>query len=311
MRGHSPFNSRNAVTDNSPRWSEAKPGVRSGQHYQAPLGAKDRYGGSLLAAVFRRSHLPCTMLELLKVPMIVRLFLFTALLVVASVGTNAQCACSKPDITALEEFSDAAVVFTGEIIDIQKSEPDENNRSYETVRISLDRAWKKNIDSIVTIKNYIHGCVQGWKRGDKYLVYGYLNDDKVTYSTGCCCSRTGKLEKTEKDVSEFFNAGYSRSHVNFPQKEKVVIAGWMNGRALNFQNPEYPSTLKKPWADARVEVRIITDVDGNVVEADVSRGSVVFHKAALDAARSLKFPPTLLSGVPTKVSGWVSFDFKP
>ena len=224
---------------------------------------------------------------------------------------TAQCECAKPNITALEEYKDATVVFTGEILDIQRTEADQQNRYYETVKIAVDRAWKKNVDSVVTIKNYVHGCVQGWTVGDKYLVYAYLNQDKVTYSTGCCCSRTAEFEKTEKDISEFFNYGYARSHVSAPQKEKVIIAGWMNSRALNFQDPTYPATFKKPRSAARVEVRIITDVDGNVVSADVSRGPVEFHNTALDAARNLRFPPTLLSGVPTMVSGWVSFDFKP
>ena len=224
---------------------------------------------------------------------------------------TAQCACARPNITALEEYKDATVVFTGEILDIQKTEADRQNRYYETAKIAVDHVWKENIDSIVTIKNYIYGCVQGWKIGDKYLVYAYLNDDKVTYSTRCCCSRTGKLEKTEKDVSEFFDAGYARSHVISPQKERVIIAGWMNSRSVNFQLPKYPSAIKKPRSAVRVEVRIMTDVEGNVVSAEVSRGPVEFHNAALDAARNLKFPPTLLSGVPTKVSGWISLDFKP
>ena len=224
---------------------------------------------------------------------------------------SAQCSCAKANNTAIEEFKDADLVFTGEIMDIQKSELDNQQRYYETVKIAVNRAWKKNVDSVVTIKYYVNGCIQGWKVGDKYLVYGYLNPDKVTYSTRCCCSRTGTLEKAEADIAEFFNGGYSLSHVNPPQKEKVISAGWMNSRATNFQNPPYPSDIKKPTPRARVEVRIMTDADGNVISAYVSRGPIDFHNAALDAARKLKFPPTSLSGVPTKVSGWISFDFKP
>ncbi|HEX6126862.1 MAG TPA: energy transducer TonB [Pyrinomonadaceae bacterium] len=224
---------------------------------------------------------------------------------------SAQCTCAKPDITALEEFKDATVVFTGEITDIRKSAPDTQNRYYETAKITVDRAWKENIGSIVTIRNYVHGCVQGWKIGARYLVYAYRNEDKVTYSTGCCCSRTGKLEKTGEDISDFFNAGYSLSHVSAPRTEKIISAGWMNSRAINFQQPTYPAAIKKPRPAARIEVRIMTDVSGNVISAVVSRGPVDFHNAALDAARNLKFPSTSLSGVPTKVSGWVSFDFKP
>ncbi len=243
--------------------------------------------------------------------MLSRLSFCLILICVGHFASIAQCSCATPNITALEEYADATVVFTGEIVDIQKSETDKNNRYYETTTIAVAHAWKKNVDSIITVKNYIYGCVQGWKVGDKYLVYGYLNDDKLTYSTGCCCSRTGKLEKTEKDISDFFNAGYSRSHVTLLQKEKVVIAGWMNSRALNFEQPAYPSAVKKPRPVARVEVRIVTDIDGNVVSAEVSSGPVDFHNSALEAARKLKFPPTKLSGVPTTVSGWVSYDFKP
>lgn len=238
------------------------------------------------------------------------LFAICAFFFLLPVTGTAQCACVKPNITALEEYKDASVVFTGEIIDIQKTEPDKQYRYYETVKVSAVHAWKKNVDSIVTIKNYIHGCVQGWKVGDKYLVYAYLNEDKVTYSTGCCCSRTGPLEKTANDESEFFEAGYARSNVSIQLKEKIISAGWMNSRAINFKPPQYPPNIKL-HQPARVDVKITTDVEGNVISADIIRGPVRFHNLALEAAEKLRFPPILLSGVPTKVSGWVSFDFRP
>lgn len=223
---------------------------------------------------------------------------------------TAQCACAKPNITALEELHDASVVFIGGIIEIQKTEPDKQFRYYETVKVAVVHAWKKNVDSIVTIKNYIHGCVQGWNVGDKYLVYAYQNEDKATYSTRCCCSRTGPFEKTANDESEFFEAGYARSNVSIQLNEKIISAGWMNRRAINFMQPQYPLDIK-PKQKARVDVKFTTDVDGNVISADIIRGPVKFHSAALEAAKKLRFPPILLSGVPTKVSGWVSFDFKP
>ncbi len=119
--------------------------------------------------------------------------------------------------------------------------------------------------------------------------------------------------RTQYDVCIYANLTGSISLCNEKEapKERIISAGWMNSRAINFQNPRYPSAIKKPRSVARVEVRIMTDVEGNVISAAVSRGPVDFHNAALDAARKLKFSPTLLSGVPTKVSGWVSYDFKP
>ncbi|MEZ5422479.1 MAG: energy transducer TonB [Pyrinomonadaceae bacterium] len=211
-----------------------------------------------------------------------------------------------PGITALEEYADATVVFTGEVVDVQKSEQGNDGGRYETVKIAVDRAWKNNLESTITVTG-----ADGWKVGARYLIYGYLNDDKLTYATRGCCSRTGPLEQTEKDIDEFFNAGYALAHVSVPRKEKVISAGWLNRRALNFKDPKYPSELKKPRPAARVEVRIVADTEGNVISAEVSRGPVAFHDAALEAARKLKFSPTQLSGVPVKVSGWVSYDFKP
>ena len=220
---------------------------------------------------------------------------------------SAQCACARPNITALEEYAAATVVFTGEIVEIQESERDKDNRYIETAKIAVDRAWKKDVESVVRIKNIVLGCVQGWKKGDRYLVYAYQNDDKITYSTGCCCSRTGQLEKTAGDISDFLKAGYRQSNV----LPRTFIAGWMNSRATNFLAPDYPAAITRNRRAARVDVRILTDVDGSVISAEIIRGPAEFHAAAIEAAKRLKFPPTQLEGLPAKVAGWVSYDFKP
>ncbi|MBX3268176.1 MAG: energy transducer TonB [Acidobacteria bacterium] len=97
---------------------------------------------------------------------------------------------------------------------------------------------------------------------------------------------------------------------NPPPKERIVSAGWMNSRALNFADPAYPAGVPKSKA-GRVDVRIVTDVEGAVISAEIIRGPAELHKAAIEAAKKLRFQPTLLSDIPTKVSGWVSFDFRP
>lgn len=97
---------------------------------------------------------------------------------------------------------------------------------------------------------------------------------------------------------------------NPPPKERIVSAGWMNKNARNFKNPPYPSGVAKSRA-GRVDVRILVGGDGAVISAEVIRGPAELHQAAIEAAMRLKFGPTILSGVPTKVSGWVSFDFRP
>ena len=114
----------------------------------------------------------------------------------------------------------------------------------------------------------------------------------------------------ERPSNVLKNGGQPLS-ANTSLKEKVISAGWMNSRATNFEQPAYPKNIKKPRPKAQVDVRILTDADGNVISADVIRGPVEFHDAALTAARKLKFPPTTLSGVPAKVSGWLSYRFNP
>jgi len=112
-------------------------------------------------------------------------------------------------------------------------------------------------------------------------------------------------------VYETVAGSVDRCDSNPTPKERIISAGWMNGRALNYVKPDYPSTIINDRKAAHVEVRILTDEAGKVVLAEIIRGPIEFQGAAIEAARKLKFEPILLSGVPTKVSGWVSYDFKP
>lgn len=128
-------------------------------------------------------------------------------------------------------------------------------------------------------------------------------DDLAAYIAG----RT----EFDKCVYENIAGSIANCDPNPPPKEKIISAGWMNRRALNFVEPAYPSTIMNGRKAGRVEVRILTDETGMVISAEIIRGPAEFHDAAIEAAKKLKFRPTLLSGVPTKVSGWVSYDFKP
>ncbi|MEO7659314.1 MAG: energy transducer TonB [Pyrinomonadaceae bacterium] len=94
-------------------------------------------------------------------------------------------------------------------------------------------------------------------------------------------------------------------------KERIINSGWLNSRAVILAEPVYPSELKNKGSKAQVDVRILIDTSGNVISAEIIRGPAEFHKAAIDAALRSKFSPMTLSGQPAKVSGWLSFVFKP
>lgn len=119
--------------------------------------------------------------------------------------------------------------------------------------------------------------------------------------------------RTDYDICVYDNVDGStdKCDPNPPPKEKIINAGWMNSRARNFINPEYPSGLSVPRRAAKVDVRIVTDENGKVITAEIIRGPQEFHTAAVEAAKKLPFPPTQLSGVSRKVSGWISYNFIP
>ncbi len=118
------------------------------------------------------------------------------------------------------------------------------------------------------------------------------------------------ITRYDNCILEAIESSVSHCDKNAPPQEKIINAGWMNGRARNFSNLTLPAT-RSDQGRTKVDVRIITDIDGNIITAEIIRGPTDLHALALDAARKLVFPPTELSGVRTKVTGWVSFDFIP
>lgn len=120
--------------------------------------------------------------------------------------------------------------------------------------------------------------------------------------------------RTRYDACIYANIAGSISscNENEPPKERIITAGWLNRRALEFPQPLYPADLQgKQRIKAQVDVRVLIGTDGNVISAEVIRGPAEFHNAAVEAAKKAKFEPTFLSGQATKVSAWLSYIFKP
>lgn len=85
--------------------------------------------------------------------------------------------------------------------------------------------------------------------------------------------------------------------------------GVLNGKAINFVQPEYPKN--KTRASGQVSVQVVVDESGNVSSAIACSGNYLLRKPAIEAAKRLKFPQTMLSGVPVKVSAAVVYNFVP
>jgi TonB family protein len=75
--------------------------------------------------------------------------------------------------------------------------------------------------------------------------------------------------------------------------------------------PPYPPAAKAVHASGAVNVQVTIDESGNVISASATSGHPLLKAAAVQAARSSKFSPTLLSGQPVKVTGVIVYNFTP
>lgn len=99
--------------------------------------------------------------------------------------------------------------------------------------------------------------------------------------------------------------------VDPPAIKKPVIQslGVVNGRASNLPKPTYPAAAKIVGASGKVSIQVLIDEGGRVVSAKSVDGHPLLRSAAEDAARRASFTPTLLSGMPVKVTGVIVYNF--
>jgi len=84
----------------------------------------------------------------------------------------------------------------------------------------------------------------------------------------------------------------------------------LNGRAVALARPEYPREARDRNLAGVVVVKVDIDEKGNVTGAkDLCQGLPYLDEAAIRAAYKSRFSPTLLSGVPVKVTGVITYNF--
>ncbi|HEU0174260.1 MAG TPA: energy transducer TonB [Blastocatellia bacterium] len=88
-----------------------------------------------------------------------------------------------------------------------------------------------------------------------------------------------------------------------------VSKGVAQGEVLVKTQPIYPPTAKQINASGKVEVAIIINEYGRVMEAKAISGHPVLRSAAEDAARKWVFKPTEVGGKPVQVQGTLVFIF--
>jgi TonB family protein len=90
---------------------------------------------------------------------------------------------------------------------------------------------------------------------------------------------------------------------------KTISGGVLNGKATSLPQPAYPPAARAVKASGVVSVQVTVNTDGNVISAVAVSGHPLLRAAAVQAARSARFAPTMLSGQPVKVTGVVTYNF--
>jgi TonB family protein len=104
---------------------------------------------------------------------------------------------------------------------------------------------------------------------------------------------------------------------------KIIRGGVLNGKAISLPKPAYPEDAKAAGIGGIVRVEIVIDENGNVESAKAVKDNVSstdlstetvdtkasLREAAEQAALKARFSPTLLSGMPVKVAGVITYNF--
>jgi hypothetical protein len=149
---------------------------------------------------------------------------FFLILVSGASSTVAQCDCmgAAEDIrgtgysSAYEEFKHADAVFYGQVvqmkmIDRKPIRAGANNYELE-IKFRVEKAWRRDLDQYITIREYSDGCIIGFDIAARWLVYAEYDDDK-NLRTGYCTRTRIVYKNVEKDFKEFEQHGEKQTKI--------------------------------------------------------------------------------------------------
>jgi len=161
--------------------------------------------------------------------------------------------------------------------------------------------------------------VQGTKASGRYEVVLKRSGGVWRLLKGTLRVDSGKVIEVADEYRITDDNGNSNTNLNDNSAElptprdlkagKTISGGVLNGKAVSLPKPPYPAAAKAVNASGTVVVQVTVDEDGKVVSATAVSGHPLLRAAAVSAARSAKFSPTLLSGKPVKVSGVITYNF--
>ena len=91
----------------------------------------------------------------------------------------------------------------------------------------------------------------------------------------------------------------------------ICTGGVLNMKALHLPEPLYPPEARRTVQEQTLTVMVEVSEQGNVTSAIACAGVPLLRRFAEDAAKAAKIGPTILGGVPVKVSGVLIYPFDP
>ncbi len=99
--------------------------------------------------------------------------------------------------------------------------------------------------------------------------------------------------------------------VEEPKRQETlkISKGVLQGMAIRKVKPQYSAIARQVRASGAVQVLVTISEEGRVIEAAAVEGHPMLRSVAVEAARQWLFSPTMLSGVPVRVQGVLTFNF--
>jgi protein TonB len=94
------------------------------------------------------------------------------------------------------------------------------------------------------------------------------------------------------------------------RKPLPVSSTVLQGKATERRTPAYPLLARQIHLQGDVAIEVIISPEGRVESARAVSGHPMLVACAVDAARGWRFAPTLLNGIPVRVTGVITFVFK-
>lgn len=94
------------------------------------------------------------------------------------------------------------------------------------------------------------------------------------------------------------------------QKKATVRSVILQGAAVKRVEPAYPVIARQVKAQGSVIIELTINEQGAVESARAISGHPLLREPALNAARAWRWNPTILNGVPVKVIGTITFNFR-